>query len=464
MAGGVRLLPRIVATAVLCGSGAATAVPPIVPPADATPPVRLDTAPKVERQTLQSLLDHEAWPRRAIAALRLERFECDESRTMLVELLDDPAWQVRAYAVRTLGRRRVPAEPDWFAEEQEPRVLRAALRHRYALDVERLGRGTRVLARSNGLEQKMLAVELGAASGDETLTEMARETTRTIILRMSRIDAGALSPRLAVMTGQPDLRRHHRWQQWLRKTGRGFEVLPAFAIPEGDQPLALPLIAQLPADRLSALEQYIEQLGSRKLDLAICLDCTSSMSGELAAAQGGIDDMMIFIGDVVGELRVAIVAYRDARDEFETKGWPFTSNIEKARRQLWQLSAEGGGDSPEAVFPAMKMVYTQLKWMPEHTKVLVLIGDAPPHVGLGTRCADMARRAFEEAQLTTHVVQADRDEDVKHFPEIAEAGGGRCVNLADDDALIAEITGLTLGDAFQDEFGEFFRIYLELCR
>ena len=61
------------------------------------------------------------------------------------------------------------------------------------------------------------------------------------------------------------------------------------------------------------------------------------------------------------------------------------------------------------------------------------------------------------------MIQAD-GKDVKHFPQIAEAGGGRCVNLKDGDSLIAEITGLTLGDRFQAELGEFFDTYLELCR
>jgi hypothetical protein len=53
---------------------------------------------------------------------------------------------------------------------------------------------------------------------------------------------------------------------------------------------------------------------------------------------------------------------------------------------------------------------------------------------------------------------------VKHFAEIAEAGGGRCVTLRDADTLMAEITGLTLGDRYTDEFREFYRVYLELCR
>ncbi len=130
----------------------------------------LSHAPQIEKQTIDRLLDGESWPRRAIAAMRLERYACLESRHILQTLLADEAWQVRAFAVRTLARRRVPATEVSFATEHEPRVLRTALRHRYPLDAERLGRGIRYLARARSLQDKMLAVELAIASGDEELS------------------------------------------------------------------------------------------------------------------------------------------------------------------------------------------------------------------------------------------------------------------------------------------------------
>jgi Mg-chelatase subunit ChlD len=188
------------------------------------------------------------------------------------------------------------------------------------------------------------------------------------------------------------------------------------------------------------------------------------MSGELAEAQGGIDDLMLFAGDVVNSMRVALVAYRDRRDRFETKAWDFTDDIDLARRRLWSLTADGGGDSPEAVYPALRTAYGRLDWMPQHTKVLVLVGDGPPHVGRGLQCAQMAEWAAAEG-VTTHTIQADT-RGVKHFPQIAEAGGGRCVSLSGrgGDPLIIEIAGLTFGGRFEDALRDFFVAYLELCR
>jgi hypothetical protein len=422
----------------------------------------LADAGQAEMGTLARLRTSESWARRAIAAVRLERYGDARSRAMLVTSLDDRSWQVRAFAARSLGRRREPADPAWFTLEQDPRVLRAALRHRYAVDVERLARGVRNLAKSRDVADRLLAAELAAASGDEELEEQARELTRQVILRMSRVEAGVLSPRLAALTGQRNLHRAHRWQRWLLKSGRGFDVDAALLVGDAERPDPPARIATLDVETFGALERYIEELATRTVDLAICLDCTASMSGELAAVQAGIDDLMLFVGDVVHAFRLGLVAYRDRRDRFKTRGWGFTDEIGTARSRLWSLEAEGGGDSREAVYDGMKLALTEMAWEREHTNVLVVIGDAPPHVGYGTQCVELAGRAAGQG-LVTHAIQAD-GKPVDHFEEIAEAGKGRCVALENDDVLIAEIAGLTLGEMFEEEFREFFRIYLDLCR
>jgi hypothetical protein len=425
-------------------------------------PALADASPAV-RATLDRLEASSAWPMRAIATLRLEGYSDGASRDRLVARLADDAWQVRAFAVRALGRRREPAPAAWLASEEHPRVVRAVLRHRYAIDAERLGRGVHRLARSRGLDDRMLAAELGVVSGDDELSELAHETVRTVILRMGRGEGGALSSRLAVLTGETGIHRTHRWQRWLLKTGRSFALRPAFAVDASGAPAPLSGIAALPDERFAALEDYLGDLGTREVDLAICIDCTASMSGELAAAQAGIDDLMRFVGDVTADLRVGLVAYRDRNDrDFETKGWDLTHDVEAVRRRLWSLSAAGGGDRREAVHPALDLAFTRLSWDPDRVLVLVLVGDAPPHVGFGAHCVALARRGAEK-ELTTHVIQASPRE-IDHFAAIAEAGGGECVVLEEDDRLVPRIAGLAIGDAFEEELRELFAIYLELCR
>ena len=322
--------PGVLVTALIAGL---TVMAPAAPDDDAPhdAPATLAGASELERQTLDRLVGADSWPRRAVAAMRLERYGDPASLEILKTLRTDPAWQVRAFAVHTMGRLDTWLPENAFDTEEEPRVLRAALRAGYTTDIERLGRGVRFLDRSNNLEKKMLAVELGAASGDDELIDIAREAVRKIILRMGRIEAGALSPRLAAVTGAQDVRRHYRWRKWLRHAGRRFELVT----PRGEPGPGL--LAKLSPQQFADLEVYIDDLSKRSVDLAICLDCTASMGAELAEAQGGINDLMLFGGDVVKTMRVAIIGYRDRRDEFETKGWDFTEDIGLARRRLWSL-------------------------------------------------------------------------------------------------------------------------------
>ncbi|MHC5114363.1 MAG: HEAT repeat domain-containing protein, partial [Planctomycetota bacterium] len=290
---------------------------------------RAADVPKAEQVAMQRLLAAEAWPLRAVAALRLERYDDATSAAVLTDLLGDAEWQVRAFAVRSLGRRRVPASPTWFVDEHDPRVLRCALRHRYELNPARLARGVETLAK-RGNDDRMLAAELAAASGDERLAAEAREIIKKLILRMSRAEAGALSPRLAVLTGTGDLRKRQYWRRWAMRDARDFELQSGIAIPEHGSPPPS-LIAQLPPERFAALAEYLDDLGTRRIDLVVCLDCTASMSGELTAAQAGIDDLILFVNDVAGTLRFGLVAYRDRRDEFETKGWDLTADLAATR-------------------------------------------------------------------------------------------------------------------------------------
>lgn len=421
-------------------------------------------APAIEREAIARQLADAAWPRRAIAAVRLERYGCSESRSKLLELLKDKSWQVRAFAIRTLARRGEPGNPEWFADEHEPRVLRTALRCGYSIDPDRLQRGVRILARSNAFEDKLLAADLGVVSGNDELKTIAAEAVKQVILRMSRTEAGAFSQRLAVLTGRTDLHTQYEWQNWLLKTGRRFQLKPPApdAAKAGDRNEPS-MLARLEPDQYGGLDSYMADLRDHPVDLAICLDCTASMSRVIAASQAGIDDMMRFVGDVVSSLRVGLVAYRDRGDEFETRPFDFDPDIRGVREHLFSLFADGGGDAPEAVYPAMSAALNKLSWRADSSKVLVVVGDAPPHVGYGAPCAGLAQRGREQAKLTTHMIEA-AGKKVDHFEEIAKAGGGRCVPLADDDSLMAEITGLTLGDRYQDEFREFYRVYLELCR
>ena len=466
-----------------------------------------------ERTAIEGLLGSLAWPRRVISILRLQRFDCPESAAMVADALHDPRVAVRCFAVLVLAHRNVPQSADWFERESDPEVIRTALRAGYRIDPERLARGVTALSRSSRLEDKMLAAELGLLADDDELEELATELVRTIILRMGKEESGALSPRLARITGGDDLRRDYRWRLWYQKN-RGLRSLDGARLlpPRADETVAasrptpshpddLSEIARLPLEEFTDLSDHLEALALEPIDLAIVMDCTASMSGEIADAQGGIDDLMRFVGDVSAGVRVGIAGYRDRREKFEKIGWDLTPSIDAARRNLWRLTAEGGGDRPELVNEGLGLAYGSFSWNPHHRGVLVLVGDAPPHPGRGEACVKMATAARVRG-VTTHVVGCDptiEDDDepgaddeenldtpaadgpngikgvsrrrwgrnrdaIEFFPEIAAAGGGRVVNLARDERLVPEIAGLIVGVDFEKPMIEFFEVYMELCR
>lgn len=424
--------------------------------------------------------------------MRLEAYGPDAATPMLEARLRDPAWQVRAFATAVAARIQAPIDLAAVLEREEhPRVVRTLLRCRGTFPPERLERGVETLLASRSESDRLLGVELALASGKAALLESAEETFVSVVLRSNAAEIGALSPRLAAISAAPDLRRDHRWRAWLR-SNRGKLGLHAAPLvpPPGDavawSGFAPNAIAALDPREFLGLVEYVRDLSARRLDLAIAIDCTASMSGELAEVQGGLDDLMLFARDVTAGARIGVVAYRDRRDRFETIAQDFTPSLDAARTWLWRLTAEGGGDRPEAVHPALRRLYTELSWDRDRTGVAILVGDAPPHPGWGAACISLAARAAA-AGVVTHVISAaepseadaetDPDEPAatprprrgrngppEHFPEIASAGSGRLVELADGDSLVAEIVGLTLGDRFDEAMRGFFEAYLSVCR
>jgi len=120
--------------------------------------------------------------------------------------------------------------------------------------------------------------------------------------------------------------------------------------------------------------------GVTKLDLALVVDVTGSMSDELRFLQAELDAIVAGINRRHPELdiRVGMTFYRDKGDEFVTRTYGFTSDVAKARSQIAQQVATGGGDYEEAMQDALVRA-AQAEWRPDAIKTLLLVADAPPH-------------------------------------------------------------------------------------
>ncbi|MFM1866624.1 MAG: hypothetical protein RL591_32 [Planctomycetota bacterium] len=394
------------------------------------PQLELVNAPAAEAEALNRLAMGATWPSRALAVMRLERYDCAPSAARLEAFLLDPSWRVRAYAIACLARRGVVIAPEKLAAERDPRVVRAILRARYPLDEKT--RDTRITAveRSQKPLEAMIALEALTAldtPNDKAVRERLDELLSRIVLRMSRAEAGALSRRLAEVTSGEDSGRDFRWREWYRKNRskpgyRPCDLVPT--TPAGERLVPRNRVADLETDRFIAFEQYLAKVAERPMDLAILLDCTSSMWREIADAQGSIDDLVEFLGSVTKGVRIGIVGYRDKTDEWETKAWDFTASLDEARTRLWSLSADGGGDTPESVYAAMRLALTKFSWIkdaPQHAanapeppiRACVIVGDAPPHPGEGNLCIDLAKRGLAAGVRFYGVIARDSETNLK---------------------------------------------------
>ena len=117
------------------------------------------------------------------------------------------------------------------------------------------------------------------------------------------------------------------------------------------------------------------------LDLAFVLDATGSMGDEieyLKVEMAAIDnDVHAAFSNV--SIHYGLIVYRDVGDSFVTKVFNFTSGLPAFNAELAMQSADEGGDEPEAMDAAVKLV-PQLSWRgSEAAKMAFLVADAPPH-------------------------------------------------------------------------------------
>lgn len=147
------------------------------------------------------------------------------------------------------------------------------------------------------------------------------------------------------------------------------------------------------------------------VDLQLVLDATGSMSDEIERLKATLTTVVEGIGDLPGSprVRLGMTVYRDQGDEFVTRTVPFTTDATAFEEQLSEVTADGGGDTPEAVEPALVSALDDLDWSedPGTVRLAFLVADAPPHLeGVDAGCATEPVPAPEAAGDDAPVVAA----------------------------------------------------------
>jgi hypothetical protein len=138
-------------------------------------------------------------------------------------------------------------------------------------------------------------------------------------------------------------------------------------------------------DQTVTLANLKDNTGPVGLDIAFLLDATGSMGDEIDKIKATVDSVAARIEQLPGssQPRFGLVAYQDRGDSFVTRSWDF-AGVQEFSRNLSGVSALGGGDYPEAVNAGLRDAINLQGWADNSTgrrlRMIVLVGDAPPHL------------------------------------------------------------------------------------
>lgn len=327
------------------------------------------------------------------------------------------------------------------------------------------------------------------------------------------------------------------WAAWLGKTkptpptadelvpyaGKSFLIAPAEMITDPTNPKWTKDL-ELPKFELKTFE------------VNFVLDSTGSMSQTMTWIKGDIGRMMRALALVSQRPRMGVTLYRDfasgmakedylvtASDDprasrygrsgnYVVKIAPMMVNADRLAKAIQSASAYGGGDTPEAVYEAIWAAVNKNTWARSGVKLIVLVGDAPPHAKSMDKLKKLAEQSAGKGFkfLCVKVSDAYRKATVRQeyagkvcdletsFNLIAQWGKGKAVALesstsssamrrayyarisssgrspytdtppgtdARDDKhhrIIAEVLKVQLADYYHDRVDPFVRILLEL--
>lgn len=183
-----------------------------------------------------------------------------------------------------------------------------------------------------------------------------------------------------------------------------------------------------------------------RVEVAFVLDSTGSMGGLIEGAKQKIWSIAnsVIAQKPTPEVRIGLVTYRDRGDEYVTKKFDLTGDIDTVFKNLQSFTADGGGDDPESVNEALHVAVTGLSWSADRTvlKIIFLVGDYPPHMDYrdDVKYPESCRAAVKKGLIINTVQCGDVPETTPVWQEIARLSEGSYVALAQSGNMTAMTT------------------------
>ena len=183
-----------------------------------------------------------------------------------------------------------------------------------------------------------------------------------------------------------------------------------------------------------------------KVEVVFVLDSTGSMGGLIEGAKQKIWSIAnsIVAQKPAPAVRIGLLSYRDKGDEYITRKFDLTDDIDAVFKNLQAFCAGGGGDTPESVNQALDEAVNTMSWSAggAATKIVFLVGDCPPHmdyqddVKYPVTCQKAARN-----NIIINTVQCGNDGSTTPiWQEIAKLAEGSYIALAQSGGMTAVTT------------------------
>lgn len=174
------------------------------------------------------------------------------------------------------------------------------------------------------------------------------------------------------------------------------------------------------------------------IELMFVIDTTGSMGDEINYLKVEIDDVISEIQEKNPNtiIKLALLFYRDKGDEYVTRYFDFTQDIQKQKNNLSKQNANGGGDFEEAVYKALGEAVDKQWSSSSETRVLVHVADAPSHDNEVKEWNKNVLKLTKKGIKVISVASSGIDKKTEYFfRSQAMITGGCYVYLTDDSGV-----------------------------
>lgn len=172
-----------------------------------------------------------------------------------------------------------------------------------------------------------------------------------------------------------------------------------------------------------------------KVDVLFLLDATGSMGDEIDQLKSNIRSVADRLSNLAAnpDVRLGLTSYRDLGDAYLTRTTDFTNDVSSFQAALNKVTADGGGDIPEAVDEALVTALSEPSWRSDAISLIFLVADAGPHIDrqVQTPYTKSMRTAAARGIKIFPVASSNTDDAAEFvFRQLAQFTGARFVFLS----------------------------------